>query len=164
VNRLSAVVTALVVLLATLIGAALAGVAAAPPVYKNCTNLNKKYPHGLGKKGARDRTSGTPVTNFKRSTKLYNLAMSYNRGLDRDKDGVACEQGGSTSSGPKPWQWTPEKVGARLMAASPIVGDEVGSDVLSASCSGVGQGVAGRFSTSPVRRGGVAQTAATPRC
>jgi hypothetical protein len=67
-------------------------VAAIPPLYKNCTNLNKKYPHGLGKVGARDRTSGTPVTNFKRSTKLYNLAMSHNRGLDRDKDGVACEK------------------------------------------------------------------------
>jgi Excalibur calcium-binding domain len=32
-----------------------------------------------------------PVTNFKRSTKLYKLAMSYNRGLDRHKDGIACE-------------------------------------------------------------------------
>ncbi len=65
---------------------------ATPALYKNCTNLNKKYPHGLGKKGARDRTSGTPVTTFVRSTKLYNKAMSYNRGLDRDGDGVACEK------------------------------------------------------------------------
>jgi Excalibur calcium-binding domain len=32
------------------------------------------------------------VTNFKRSTLLYNRAMSYNRGLDRDKDGIACEK------------------------------------------------------------------------
>ena len=63
-----------------------------PALYKNCTNLNKKYPHGLGKVGARDHTSGTPVTNLKRSTKLYKLAMSYNRGLDRDKDGIACEK------------------------------------------------------------------------
>jgi hypothetical protein len=61
-------------------------------LYKNRTNLNKKYPHGLGRVGARDHTSGTPVTNFKRSTKLYKLAMSYNRGLDRDKDGIACEK------------------------------------------------------------------------
>jgi len=65
---------------------------AIPRLYKNCTNLNKKYPHGLGKKGARDKTSGTPVTNFYRSTRLYNLAMSYSRGLDRDKDGIACEK------------------------------------------------------------------------
>jgi hypothetical protein len=36
--------------------------------------------------------SGACVTNFKRRTRLYNLAMSYNRGLDRDKDGIACEK------------------------------------------------------------------------
>ena len=36
--------------------------------------------------------AGRPVTNFKRSTRLYKLAMSYNRGLDRDKDRVACEK------------------------------------------------------------------------
>jgi hypothetical protein len=64
----------------------------AAALYNNCTNLNKKYPHGLGRLGARDHTSGTPVTNFKRSTKHYKVAMSYNRGLDRDKDGVACEK------------------------------------------------------------------------
>ena len=83
---------ALVVLLATPANAAFAEVTAVPPLYKNCTNLNKKYPHGVGKVGARDKTSGTPVTNFKRSTRLYQLAMSYNRGLDRDKDGIACEK------------------------------------------------------------------------
>jgi Ni/Co efflux regulator RcnB len=63
-----------------------------PRLYKNCTNLNKKYPHGVGRRLARDKTSGTPVTNFKRSTVLYNTAMRYNRGLDRDKDGIACEK------------------------------------------------------------------------
>jgi Excalibur calcium-binding domain len=42
--------------------------------------------------GARDHTNGTPVTNFTRSTKLYKLAMSYNRGLDRDEDEIACEK------------------------------------------------------------------------
>ncbi len=66
--------------------------AAIPPPYKNCTQLNTKYPHGVGKVGARDKTtSGDPVTTFKR-TKVYNTAMSHNRGLDRDKDGVACEK------------------------------------------------------------------------
>lgn len=91
VNRVSTV-TAVVVLLLIPAGNALAGAAAAPAIYKNCTNLNKKYPHGLGRVGARDHTSGTPVTTFNRSTKLYKLAMSYNRGLDRDKDGIACEK------------------------------------------------------------------------
>lgn len=67
--------------------------AAIPPPYKNCTQLNTKYPHGVGKVGARDKTtSGDSVTTFKRSTKVYNTAMSHNRGLDRDKDGVACEK------------------------------------------------------------------------
>jgi Excalibur calcium-binding domain len=32
------------------------------------------------------------VTNFYRSTILYRRAMSYNKGLDRDKDGIACEK------------------------------------------------------------------------
>jgi Excalibur calcium-binding domain len=66
--------------------------AKAPKLYQNCTNLNRKYPHGLGRANARDKTSDDPVTNFKRSTKLYRVAMSHNKGLDRDKDGIACEQ------------------------------------------------------------------------
>ena len=67
--------------------------ARAPLLYKNCTNFNKRYPHGVGKLTARDRTSGTPVTNFTRSTRVYNIAMRWNKGLDRDKDGIACEKG-----------------------------------------------------------------------
>jgi hypothetical protein len=64
-----------------------------PPWVDNCTALNKKFPHGVGKAKARDKTKGTapPVTNFRRSTPLYNKAMSFNKSLDRDKDGVACE-------------------------------------------------------------------------
>jgi hypothetical protein len=34
-----------------------------------------------GKVGAHDKTAGVPVTNFKRSTHLYRLAMTYKRGL-----------------------------------------------------------------------------------
>lgn len=55
---------------------------------KNCTELNKVYAHGVGKPAARDRTSGVPVTNFKRSAALYNA----NTQSDRDKDCVACEK------------------------------------------------------------------------
>jgi hypothetical protein len=36
--------------------------------------------------------TGVPVRNFKHSTRLYRTAMRYNRGLDRDKDGIACEK------------------------------------------------------------------------
>jgi Excalibur calcium-binding domain len=82
---------AVVVLSAALLAAGTSS-ALAPPLYKNCTNLNKRYPHGVGRVGARDKTSETPVTTFRRSTLIYRRAMSYNRGLDRDKDGIACER------------------------------------------------------------------------
>src|SRR3954462_12411095 len=58
--------------------------------YPNCTALHRNYPHGVGKRNARDHVRGStdPVTNFKRSNKLYRL----NSHLDRDGDHVACEQ------------------------------------------------------------------------
>ena len=57
--------------------------------FRNCRALNARYPHGVGRVGARDHTSsGDPVTDFKRSNKLYLV----NRSLDRDKDGIACEK------------------------------------------------------------------------
>lgn len=42
------------------LGAAPAQAATAPkrvPTYKNCTALNKIYPHGIGRKGARDKVA-----------------------------------------------------------------------------------------------------------
>jgi hypothetical protein len=61
--------------------------------WNNCTQVHTRYPHGVGRAGARDRVRGStaPVTTFKRSTNLYNLAMRNNLDLDRDRDGVACE-------------------------------------------------------------------------
>ncbi|MCU1594628.1 MAG: hypothetical protein JWO12_2020 [Frankiales bacterium] len=64
-----------------------------PAVYKNCTNLNKTYPHGLGQTTARDHvTSGRPVTTFTKSNARFAAAMKANAGLDRDKDHIACEK------------------------------------------------------------------------
>jgi hypothetical protein len=60
--------------------------------YQNCTALNHTYPHGLGRNHAHDSTSGTPVTSFRHSTKLYRVAMRHNSDLDRDRDGIACEK------------------------------------------------------------------------
>ena len=79
-------------------GAIAVGIAPAPAtggtasLWKNCTSVHTKYTHGVGKLHARDKTSGTPVTTFKRSTRLYNIAMSQNSDLDRDRDGIACEK------------------------------------------------------------------------
>jgi hypothetical protein len=55
--------------------------------FANCDAMHRVYPHGVGRPGARDHTSGTPVTTFKRSIPLYNA----NTASDRDKDGIACE-------------------------------------------------------------------------
>lgn len=70
------------------VAAASSAEAAGVKKYKNCTQLNKAYKHGVGKPGARDKTSGTPVTNFKRSAAIY----KQNKARDRDKDGIACEK------------------------------------------------------------------------
>ena len=57
--------------------------------FRNCTALNRTYPHGVGRPGAHDHTSGTPVSNFTRSSGLYQT----NQSMDRDGDGIACEKG-----------------------------------------------------------------------
>lgn len=62
--------------------------AAAPKHFANCTALNKAFPHGVGRPGAVDHTTGTRVTTFRRDLALYNA----NSGSDRDKDGIACEK------------------------------------------------------------------------
>ena len=65
-----------------------AGAAVTAKEYANCTALNKVYRHGVGKWGAHDKTTGTPVTSFTRNNKVYRL----NTKSDRDKDGIACEK------------------------------------------------------------------------
>lgn len=73
-------------------GTTQASLARIPAKWKNCTAVNKRYPHGVGRNNAHDKTTGVPVTNFKHSTRLYKRAMHYNKGLDRDHDGIACEK------------------------------------------------------------------------
>ena len=60
--------------------------------YANCTALRMTYPNGIGRAGAVDRTSGTPVTTWVADTNGYNRAINANDDLDRDNDGIACEQ------------------------------------------------------------------------
>ena len=56
--------------------------------FANCTDMHGSYPHGIGRPGARDHTSGTPVTTFHVSASLY----AANAESDRDGDGIACEK------------------------------------------------------------------------
>ena len=67
--------------------------ASATGIYTNCTTLHTKYKHGVGRSNAHDHTSGKPVTTFTHSTSAYNTAISHNRRLDADHDGIACEKG-----------------------------------------------------------------------
>jgi Excalibur calcium-binding domain len=87
---LAALVAVGAVVLSVAPGAGATGAVRAP--WKNCKQVNSKYPHGVGKLHAHDKTKGTPVTTFRRSTRLYLIAMRNNSGLDRDKDGIACEK------------------------------------------------------------------------
>ncbi len=61
---------------------------AAPKRFANCTAMQQVYPHGVGRPGAVDKTSGRRVTTFKRDRALYDA----NSRSDRDKDGIACEK------------------------------------------------------------------------
>ncbi|MGQ0624486.1 MAG: excalibur calcium-binding domain-containing protein [Sporichthyaceae bacterium] len=76
-----------------LVGPAPVSKPATTTTFANCKALNKKFPHGVGKKGARDLISGKfvpgkSVTNFKVKGEVYKA----NKSKDRDKDGVACEK------------------------------------------------------------------------
>jgi uncharacterized protein YkwD len=82
-------------------GSAKVTVSVKPPIklksYKNCSALNNDYPHGVGLPDAVDSTSGTPVTNFLHNAALYRYNDGANdhpgeKDLDRDNDGIACEQ------------------------------------------------------------------------
>lgn len=85
----SAVSDGIVTQNASLFGASALSSASATK-FKNCTALNKKYPHGVGKPGAVDKVRGStaPVTTFTVSASLYKA----NKKSDRDKDGIACEK------------------------------------------------------------------------
>lgn len=60
--------------------------------WTNCTALHNRWLHGVGRVHAVDHTSGAPVTNFKHSNYWFGIAMQHNRGLDRDRDRIACEK------------------------------------------------------------------------
>ena len=88
-RRLLSIALVLIALSVALVGTADARI---PKPWTNCAAVNALYPHGVGRFGAHDKTSGTAVTNFTHSNWLYALAMKYNPGLDRDHDGIACEK------------------------------------------------------------------------
>jgi hypothetical protein len=91
-SRTASAIAVAALTLTSLVGTAVSADAAVPARYKNCTNLQKTFKHGVGRSTARDHTSGKPVTTFTHNTKEYTKAVKANRSLDRDKDGIACEK------------------------------------------------------------------------
>ncbi len=72
--------------------------AQAAPVknYKNCTALNKEYAGGVARTGKAvnmKTVSGKKVrADSSYSPKVRAALYDRNKGLDRDKDGIACER------------------------------------------------------------------------
>jgi uncharacterized membrane protein len=58
--------------------------------FKNCTDMHKTYKGGVARRGAHDHRTGGGHARYapKVSTVLYNA----NSKMDRDHDGIACEQ------------------------------------------------------------------------
>ena len=82
----------LLAIIATTVGISAPAEAHSTGIHDNCTNLNKKWPHGVGTRKAVDKTSGTRVTTFYRNNDAYWAAERHNGTLDRDNDRIACEK------------------------------------------------------------------------
>jgi hypothetical protein len=91
-KRTAAAIVSITIAAGSLVGVAEASAAPALPTahhFKNCTSLNRVYPHGVGRRHAHDHTTDhDPVTNFYRNNRLYRA----NRDHDGDGDHIACEE------------------------------------------------------------------------
>ena len=85
VRLAAAVVAALVTLLGCV-----APASASTPHYRNCTQMHAHYRGGIARSGARDHRVNGGHAKYKPyvNTAYY----TANESMDRDKDGVACEQ------------------------------------------------------------------------
>jgi hypothetical protein len=61
--------------------------------YSSCAKLNRVYPHGVGKPGAKDKVAGKYRPGRSVTTSTRNRAVYLaNTDRDGDNDGVACEK------------------------------------------------------------------------
>ncbi len=64
--------------------------------YKNCQALNAKYPGGVAKSAKATNTKTAKgklvAAESNYQPKVNKSLYAKNKGLDRDKDGVACER------------------------------------------------------------------------
>jgi hypothetical protein len=60
--------------------------------FKNCTALNKVYPGGVAEKATSvNKNKAGALQESKKIPKVSSKVYKENKGLDRDKDGIACE-------------------------------------------------------------------------
>jgi hypothetical protein len=60
--------------------------------FKNCTALNKEYPGGVAEKATSvNKNKAGALQESKKVPKVSSKVYKENKGLDRDKDGIACE-------------------------------------------------------------------------
>jgi hypothetical protein len=60
--------------------------------FKNCTSLNKEYPGGVAEKATSvNKNKAGVLQESKQVPKVSSKVYKENKGLDRDKDGIACE-------------------------------------------------------------------------
>jgi len=69
---------------------AAASAAAKPPTFGNCTQMHARYKGGIARTGTRDKRANGGKARYKPyiNTAYYNA----NKTMDRDHDGIACEQ------------------------------------------------------------------------
>ena len=61
--------------------------------FKNCAALNKKYPGGVAEKATSvNKNKAGMLQKSKKAPKISSKIYKKNKGLDRDKDGIACEK------------------------------------------------------------------------
>ncbi len=91
-RRISVVVTAIRAGYTSVQRVSAATAAVPGQAYQNCDSLNAVYPHGVARTGVTgDRVRGV-LRPFKGIPFFSNTLYSLNPSLDRDKDGIACEQ------------------------------------------------------------------------
>lgn len=60
--------------------------------FKNCTSLNKEFPGGVAEKATSvNKNKAGVIQESKNAPKVSSKIYKENKGLDRDKDGIACE-------------------------------------------------------------------------
>ena len=60
--------------------------------FKNCTALNKEYSGGVAEKATSvNKNKAGVLQESKNTPKVSSKIYKENKGLDRDKDGIACE-------------------------------------------------------------------------